>query len=68
MSTTKKQPDQELVGQLAAQIASINPCCTSAEIMEIVAKELEKQKIAERDGTFQKAIDISDLPGGLCDG
>ena len=41
---TEKYPDQKLVEQLTARIASQNPCCTSAGIMEMVAEEASETR------------------------
>ena len=40
-------PDQKLIAQLAAQIASLNPCCTTAEIMEMAAEEFKNRTSAD---------------------
>ena len=35
--------DPKLTAQLAAEIASQNPCCTRAEIMEMVAEQIKER-------------------------
>ena len=35
--------DPKLTAQLAAEIASQNPCCTRAEIMEMVTEEMKER-------------------------
>ena len=55
--------------QAVIQIAAMNPCLTPNQVTKIVAEEMKKQKTAEEDGTFEKAIDLSRLmDGGHCDG
>ena len=55
--------------QAVVQIAAMNPCLTKVQVMEIVAEEIKKQKRAEEEETFQKAVDLSRLTaGGYCDG
>jgi len=55
--------------QAVVQIAAMNPCLTPKQVMKLVAEEMEKQKRVEKDGTFEKAIDLSRLTaGGYCDG
>ena len=44
---TEKISDQKLAGQLAAQIASLNPCCTTSEIMEMVKDEIKARNTQE---------------------
>ena len=43
---TETNPDQKLIAQLAAQIASLNPCCTTSEIMEMAAEEYKSRNTA----------------------
>ena len=40
---TEKTSDQKLAGQLAAQIAALNPCSTTSEIMEMVTEEMKER-------------------------
>ena len=43
---TETNPDQKLIAQLAAQIASLNPCSTTSEIMEMAAEEFRNRSTA----------------------
>jgi len=55
--------------QAVVQIVAMNPCLTPKQVMKLVAEEMKKQKAAEEDETFEKAIDLSRLTaGGYCDG
>jgi len=44
---TETNPDQKVIAQLAAQIASLNPCSTTAEIMEMAAEEFRNRNAAD---------------------
>ena len=49
--------DPKLTAQLAAEIASQNPCCTRAEIMEMVTEEIKARNTQHLTG------DVERLPG-----
>ena len=41
MNKNTEQPDQAQIQKLAQELASQNPCCSPAEIMDMVKEELE---------------------------
>ena len=47
---TETNPDQKLIAQLAAQIASLNPCSTTAEIMEMAVAEFKSRNTTDSAG------------------
>ena len=44
---TETNPDQKLIAQLAAQIASLNPCSTTSEIMEMAVEEFKNRATSD---------------------
>jgi hypothetical protein len=46
--------DPKLTAQLTAEIASQNPCCTPAEIMEMVKEEIKDRNTQEVSGNRRR--------------